>query len=75
MTRLEAGKSVKRETAATYRGRAVIIELHPRHAILRLKGSRERVEIDYLTVLETAWKRRYLASQAEKWAARKRRTR
>lgn len=36
MTRV--GKPVVRETAAEERGRSVVIELHPRHLVVRLKG-------------------------------------
>lgn len=69
MTKLE--KIVQRETATVYRGRPLIIELHPRHLILRQKGKRHRVTLDYATAVDVAYKLLWKQEQAEKAAARK----
>lgn len=73
MTKLEAGKTVKRETAAVYRGRPLLVELHPGHVTLREKGRRSKVDIDYRTILETGYKMLWRAEQAEKKARKGRR--
>ena len=56
MTRI--GKTaVRRETAATYSGRALVMELHPRHVVVRPKGLRgATVTVSYEAVYELGWK-------------------
>jgi hypothetical protein len=51
------------ETAATVRGRAIVIEATPQVAVIRLKGSRESYEVDWAGVFwlgvkkSAEWKR------------------
>lgn len=53
---IRTGTNEEWETATEYRGRPIIVELHPRYLTLRLKGKRDEVTIDYATVLEVAYK-------------------
>lgn len=71
MTRLESGKTIKRETATMYRGRPLVIELHPRHVAVRQKGKRTDVVLGYDAIYEAAYKLLWRAQQAAKKAARK----
>lgn len=61
MTKLDGEKPVVRETAALERGRAIVVELHPRYLRLRLKGLHGGVNVDYESVLalarKLAWRR------------------
>ena len=70
MTRLESTKPVKRETAAYYRGRPLLVELHPAHLTLREKGRRFRLDVDYRAILDLGFKMLHRAAQAEKKAAK-----
>lgn len=56
MTKLTASSPVVRETAATERGRAIIVALHPSHIELRLKGLRESHFLAYDALLWRAIK-------------------
>lgn len=58
MTKLKAGSddSVARETAVVYRGREIVVELHPARMKIRLKGTREAHCLDYAVALECAMK-------------------
>ena len=56
MTKLEANKTLVRETAVLERGDPIVIELHPRYMELRLKGKRAGLTIDYDTILDLARK-------------------
>jgi len=47
---------VKRETSSLYRGRPLIIELHPGYMSIREKGTRRSVVVDYRTALEVGYK-------------------
>ena len=47
MTTIKPETPVKRETAATVRRRHVIVELHPQHNVLRLKGERHSFTLTY----------------------------
>jgi hypothetical protein len=71
MVTIKPASKLTRETAAVYRGRALVIELHPGYCSVRLKGTKQAVSVDYRTVLETGYK--ILARQAasEKAARRK----
>jgi hypothetical protein len=42
MTKLTPNNIVVRERAVSDRGRPIVIELHPAHLVLRLKGLRDR---------------------------------
>ena len=53
MTKLNGENVVVRETAALERGRPIIVELHPKHIVLRLKGLRDSHLIAYDALL---WK-------------------
>jgi hypothetical protein len=53
MTKLNADNVIVRETASTERNRAIIVELHPKHIVLRLKGLREQHMVAYDALL---WK-------------------
>ncbi len=59
-------KPVRRETATCYRGRKLIVELHPAYIVLREKGTRRAVTGDYRTALETGYKILARAAQAER---------
>ena len=65
---------VKRETAARYRGRPLIIELHPGYMNIREKGTRRSVTVDYRTALEVGYKLLARQKQAEKVQEKKRGT-
>jgi hypothetical protein len=51
MTKLTPNNIVVRETAVSDRGRAIVIELHPAHLLLRLKGLRDRHFVAYDALL------------------------
>jgi hypothetical protein len=68
MTRLESGRPVRRETAVCYKGRPLLIELYPGHLTLREKGRRFRLDVDYRTVLDLAFKMLHKAAAAERAA-------
>lgn len=68
-TPLHSGKPVRRETAVVYRGRPLIVEIHPGYLKLREKGRRTSVSLDYRTALEVAYKILWKQEQAEKKAA------
>ena len=56
MTRLSGG-AVTRETMTVYRGRPLIVTLHPRHIEVREKGARDgAVALDYGDLFELAMK-------------------
>lgn len=68
---LASNRTVRRETATTYRGRALVVELHPGYLSIRQKGKRTPVTVDYAAVYELGWKMIARAQRAEKQAARK----
>jgi hypothetical protein len=53
VTKLKTGNGTQRETATLIQGRPLLVELHPRHVVLRLKGRRYRYELAW----ESAWNR------------------
>jgi len=63
-------RPVRRETAACYRGRPLIVELHPGYIVLREKGTRRAVTVDYKTALEVGYKILARQQQAEQGKAR-----
>jgi hypothetical protein len=67
---IRTDRTVKRETASTYRGRPLIVELHPGYLILRQKGTRRAVSVDYGAVLDLGYKIMARAERAEKMKAK-----
>ena len=59
-------KPVTRESAVFYRGRALVVSIHPRHLEMREKGRRDILTVDFATVYEFALKLRWKREQAEK---------
>jgi len=51
MTKLTASNPVVRAAAVSDRGRSIIVELHPSHLVLRLKGLRETYFVAYDALL------------------------
>jgi hypothetical protein len=49
-------KPVRRETATLYRGRPLIAEMHAGYVVIREKGRRAGVSVDWRTIYETGWK-------------------
>ena len=66
MTKLT--KPVARETASLYRGRPLIVELRPWGVVLREKGRRLAVPVDYRAVYDLGFKIMARAAAAEKKA-------
>jgi hypothetical protein len=62
MTTLGINATVTRETRATYRGRALIVELSAHEVTLREKGRRLRVSVPLLAIYDLGF--RLLAKQA-----------
>jgi len=54
MTSLAVASPLIRETAAMYRGRPLVVELHPKHLQLRVKGERGILSapLDYRSLYE-----------------------
>ena len=66
MTRINSASPVRRETDALYRGRTLVVELHPAFVSLKEKGKRTRVTVSYPAIYELAWKLLARAEAAEK---------
>lgn len=49
-------RPVRRETSTVYRGRPLIAEAHAGYLVLREKGRRAGVSVDYQTIYELGWK-------------------
>lgn len=62
-------KPVRRVTAATYRGRPLVVQLHPRHLEIREQRRRDVLSVDYASIYEFAMKIRFKRLQAEKKAS------
>ena len=73
MTRIE--HPVRRETASSYRGRALIVELHGAFMVIRRKGTRQNVMLDYPTALEVGYKILARQQESERAAEKKARKR
>ena len=71
MTKLTPDNIVVRETAASDRGRPIVIELHPAHLVLRLKGLRDAHFIPYDALLWRAIKISAERMLSERLARRK----
>ena len=57
MTQIKSDSVLRRETATLYRGRPLLVELHPGFMLVREKGRREGgYSIDYRAVYEAAAK-------------------
>lgn len=56
MTQLRSDRAVRRETACCYRGRPLIVELHPGYMTIREKGRRRSVLLDYRAAFDLACK-------------------
>lgn len=66
-------KITRRETLSYVKARAIILELHPTHLVLRLKGKRFRYSIDYRGIFESAAKLEARRQVEERKASRSRR--
>lgn len=62
---------IRRETATYYRGRPLIVELHPGYLNMREKGRRFALAVDYRAVIDLAYKIKARADAAERKALRK----
>jgi hypothetical protein len=71
MTKLTPSNPVVRETAISDRGRSIIIELHPSHLVLRLKGLRECHYVAYDALLWRVMKNAAERIISERLAKRK----
>jgi hypothetical protein len=49
-------KPVKRETSTIYRGRPLIAEMHAGYVVLREKGRRAGVSVDWCAIYDLGWK-------------------
>jgi hypothetical protein len=58
MTKL-TDRPLVRETAVANRGGPLIVELHPKYLLLRIKGQRSGVTADYESILDLARKIAY----------------
>ena len=73
MVRLNFGKSVKRETAATYAGRAICIEVQSQLLVFRLKGTKTRYSLSVVGAMEQAMRVEALAIMRRKKQEREQR--
>ena len=70
MSKITTERILRRETATCYRGRPLIVELHPGYMTLREKGRRRPVTLDYRAAWDLAHK--ILAREAVAEKRRKR---
>lgn len=71
MTKLTSKNTVVRETAVSDRGRPIVIELHPSHLVLRLKGLRDVHFVAYDALLWRVMKNSAERLRSERLAQRK----
>lgn len=71
MTQISPQTPLRRETSVYYRGRPLIVELHPGYLTLREKGRREAVAVDYRAILDLGYKIKARADRQEKLERRK----
>ena len=71
MTKLTPNNIVVRETAVSDRGWPIVIELHPAHLVLRLKGLRDRHFVAYEALLWRVMKNSAERIRSERPAGRK----
>jgi len=57
MTKLT--RPVVRETDVTVRGDIIVAEMHPKYAVVRLKGKREKHNVGWDVILDLARKLQY----------------
>lgn len=57
MTKLNTYRSVRRETAAELRGKALIVELRQYSLTIRAKGARHGYEVDYESIFSLGAKK------------------
>ena len=57
---------VKRETSVSVRRRALIVELTAHAAIIRLKGTRDRITVPWNAIIDLGYKLRAREAAAEK---------
>lgn len=70
MTTIDPAHPVRRETAEVSRRRPLIVELHPRYAVLREKGRRHSVDVPYSAMLALGYKLLAKQKREEKLATR-----
>jgi hypothetical protein len=58
--------TVTYQTEALYKGRPIVVELHPRHMTVRQKGKHDSISIGYQAIYETAWKIQWLLLRGAK---------
>jgi len=56
VTTIQPGRPLKRQTAATCSHLPIVVELHPKHLTLRLKGCREAHDLTYERLLWYAYR-------------------
>lgn len=71
MTKLTPKTIVVRETAVLDRGRPIVVELHPSHLVLRLKGLRDVHFLAYDALLWRIMKNSAERLRSERMARRK----
>jgi hypothetical protein len=71
MTEIQASRPIVRETATYYRGRPLVVELHPGYISVREKGKRTAYALDYGRIFDRAVKLAVEAARAEKRAAKR----
>jgi hypothetical protein len=72
MTTIKPEAPLRRETGLYYRGHVLIVELHPGYLVLRQKGRRDRVSVDYQAILELGYRIRAKQAAIERAEKRKR---
>ncbi|MFH1111012.1 MAG: hypothetical protein V1790_17705 [Planctomycetota bacterium] len=71
MSKLRPESPLVRETAATYRGRSIMVELSPHCLTLRLKRHKHSVTVTWETVLALGYKILARSEMAERKTKRK----
>ena len=66
MTEIKPSSPLRRKTAATVRGRALVVSLFPGYMTLREAGRRHSVAVEYRAVLDLGYKLLARAERAEK---------
>jgi len=67
----ELTKPVRRRAQTIYRGRALVVTLHPTYIAIRQAGKRSGYVLDYVAVFECAAKLRAREIRAEKMKGKK----
>ena len=66
----ELTKPVTRKSPVIYRGRALVISMHPGYLRIREQGRRTAIDVDYRAILDLGYKQLARAAAAEKAAAK-----